>query len=107
MSVHVQAAEGSSPDVVFSITGSFDPFAASRFRARIADLAPDVPVVLDFSHATEVSDLALAVLASSFEPSARPRVVLRGLTHHQERMLRYLGIASVVLDERGPDERLA
>ena len=95
MNAHVG---GPTLDAVFSITGCFDPFAASRFRARLADLAPEVSVVLDFSRAAEVSDLALAMLASAFERSRHPRVTLRGLTLHHERMLRYLGIDRVVLD---------
>lgn len=85
---------------VFSITGVFDPMSAVRFRARVAELPPDALVVLDFSHAREVSDLALGVLAVAIAASPRGRIVLRGLTHHHERMLQYLGIDSVVLEGR-------
>lgn len=79
-------------DAVFSIAGAFDPFAASQLRARLAELPREACVMLDFSRASAVSDLALAVLASAFEAPRHPRVVLRGMTHHQERVLRYLGI---------------
>jgi hypothetical protein len=90
--------EGPLFDAVFSITGAFDPFAASHVRARLAELPREACVMLDFSLASEVSDLALAVLASAFEGPRHPRVVLRGLTHHQERMLRYLGLDEMGLD---------
>ncbi len=85
-------------DAVFSIAGAFDPFAASQVRARLAEQPLDASVMVDFSRASEVSDLALAVLATALEESPRPRVVLLGLTHHQERMLRYLGIDGLVLE---------
>lgn len=95
MDAHVE----SEPfDAVFSITGAFDPIAASRVRARLAELSPDAFVVLDFSRAWEVSDLALAVLAAVLAAPCHPRVLLRGLTHHQERMLRYLGVDGSALE---------
>jgi STAS domain len=81
-------------DEVFSISGVFDPIAAARFRARFAELPRDAPVVLDFSAASEVSDLALWVLLAA---PRHPCLALRGLTQHHERMLRYLGLEGSVL----------
>lgn len=92
-------------DAVFSITGAFDPIAASRFRDRLAELPPDACVLFDFSHAWEVADLALAVLATAVVRTHHPRVLLRGLTQHQERMLRYLGVDHVILGAPAPDDR--
>jgi len=88
-------------DEVFAIGGIFDPLAASRLCVRLAELPPGTSVVLDFSRVLEVSDLALAVLAVAIAAPRRPRVVLRGLRHHQERMLQYLGIDEGVLDRLG------
>ncbi len=79
-------------DAVFSIAGPFTPVTALQLRVRLAELPPDACVVLDLSRASEVADMALAVLATAIAAPGHPRVVLRGLTHHQERMLRYLGV---------------
>lgn len=98
-------AERPPGGAIFSITGVFDPMSAVRFRARLAELPPDAPVVLDFSHAREVSDLALGVLAAAIAASPRPRIVLRGLTHHHERLLQYLGIDALLLARRDRDVR--
>jgi hypothetical protein len=97
--------DGERFDEVFSITGAFDPIAASRLRARLAEVPPDTCVVLDFSRAREVADLALAVLAAALATTRHPRVLLRGLTQHQERMLRYLGVDHVVLGAPSRDDR--
>lgn len=94
--MHARAG-GERVDRVFSITGAFDPIAASQFRARLAELPPEASVVLDFSRAWEVADLALAVLAPALATTRHPRVLLRGLTQHQERMLHYLGVDWVIL----------
>ncbi len=80
------------PDaVVIRVEGMFDPMAASALRARLAHARPQLPIVLDFAHAREVSDLGLAVLAHGLV-SDGARVRLRGLSQHHERMLRYLGL---------------
>ncbi len=84
--------DGEQFDAIVSITDAFDPIAASSFRARLSRLPPDACVVLDLSHAWEVADLALAVLADALATPPHPRVLVRGLTQHQERMLRYLGV---------------
>lgn len=76
---------------VVPIEGVFDPAAAADMTAQCA--ATDCErVVLDFSRAREVSDLGLAIVVAAMRSIARPQVLLRGLRHHQERQLRYLGI---------------
>jgi hypothetical protein len=95
--------DGESFDTVFSITGAFDPIAASRCRAGLAALPPDACVLLDFSRAWEVADLALAVLATELATPHHPRVLFRGLTQHQERMLRYLGVDGFILGRPARD----
>ncbi len=101
MDAHV---DGPPFDAVFSIAGPFDPITASQFRVRLAELPPDACVLLDFSRAWDVADLALAVLAATIAAPRRPQVVLRGLTHHQERMLRYLGLDGAVLGAPSLDD---
>ncbi len=91
-------------DVVFSIAESFDPLAASQLRTRLAELAPDRCLLLDFSHAREISDLALGLLAIALGAPRHPRVILRGMMRHQERMLRYLGIDGPIVDGRSGED---
>ena len=87
-------------DAEFSISGPFDPLAASRLRARLEELPSGSHAVIDFARATEVSDLALAVLASTLAARPSRGVVLRGLARHQERLLRYLGIDASAKEPR-------
>jgi hypothetical protein len=86
--------------LVFSISGVFDPISAAALRERLAELPRGAAVVLDFSDASQVSDLALWVLLA---PPRHPGLVLRHLTHHHERMLRYLGLDGSLL-ARARDE---
>ena len=75
---------------VIPIDGIFDTEAASALRKRLQETPPTEPVMLDFSRARDVYDFALAVIAHALASegiSAR----YRGLMHHQERMLNYLG----------------
>lgn len=73
------------------VEGVFDGAAATIIRAKLIDASSDL-VVLDFGRAREISDSALAVLAGTLVALERPRVILRGLGQHHERMLRYLHI---------------
>ena len=73
-----------------TIDGVFDTPAATALRRRLADGAPLEPVLLDFTRARDVYDFALAFIAHGLVTdgiAAR----YRGLTHHHERMLHYLG----------------
>jgi hypothetical protein len=75
---------------VISIEGVFDAPAASALLKRLTAMTPGEPLVLDFSRARDVYDFAVAVIAHGLASegiSAR----YRGLMHHQERMLHYLG----------------
>ena len=89
-------------DAVISVTGSFDSLAASRVRERLEELPPVARVLLDFTHAGNVSDLALAAMAAEFSAHPRP-ALLRGLTHHQERLLQYLRMEGGLLGPAAPD----
>jgi hypothetical protein len=76
--------------LVISVEGVFDAPAASLLLKRLTAMTPAEAIVLDFSRARDVYDFAVAVIAHGLASegiSAR----YRGLMHHQERMLHYLG----------------
>lgn len=70
----------------------FDPVAARALHARLGEMAAVANVVLDFSRARAVDDSGLALLAGGATASDGPAIRFRGLSRHQERMLRYLGV---------------
>ena len=79
---------------VIAIRGVFDPGAAARLRAACMEAAGSAvgkPLVVDFSRATEVSDIALAILLEQQVADEGPRLTFRGLSKRHDRMLRYLG----------------
>ncbi len=73
--------------VTLRVEGPFNRDAASRLRTRLEALH-QAPVVLDFSRVGTFCDAAIDVLVRGL---AAPRLQLRGLATHQERMFRYLG----------------
>jgi len=75
---------------VIAIDGIFDTHAASILRKQLTGMAPAEPILLDFSRARDVYDFALAVIAHGLA-SDGITARYRGLMHHQERMLHYLG----------------
>jgi hypothetical protein len=76
--------------VIIALKGSFDASALRCVRAEISGLAQGVPVILDFSHTRELSDLALSLLIPQTQELDRS-VTLRGLRQHHHTLLRYLG----------------
>ena len=90
-------------DFVVGIEGTFDPAAASILRVELARTRAPKTVVLDFSHAREVHDLGLAMVARALAADG-VAVRFRGISHHQERMLKYLGLAAAELHAASGDE---
>jgi anti-anti-sigma regulatory factor len=82
---------------VISVGGAFDASTGSALCTRLAAMRSGTSVVLDFRHARDVNDVALAMLLRRIG-ELRARVWLWGLSQHHERVLRYLGLAS----GRGP-----
>ena len=80
------------PPTVVALEGTFDPVAAASLRDRVAALAASDVVVLDFSRVREVEDLGLGLLVYGMAADHVTGVRFRGLSHHHERMLRYLGV---------------
>ncbi len=64
-------------EVVFQILGPFAPFS---------------DLIVDFSDAYEFPDSSFPSLFKVIEQLAGVRVALRGLTAHQSRLLKYLGL---------------
>jgi anti-anti-sigma regulatory factor len=85
---------------MISIDGIFDPTAASALRLRVAASHDTRPVVVDFSRAREVDNLGIVELAHGLA-SDGIAVQLRGLSHHHERMLQYLGLDQVIASRGG------
>ncbi len=80
------------PDAVVAIEGTLNPAAAAELRNGLATVPADEHVILDFSHVRTVEDIALATLADGLVADHRVNVRFRGLSQHQERVLRYLGM---------------
>ena len=79
-------AEGQS-EVRLEVTGNFDGPAALSLSRTLCELASR-EVVVDFSHARQMQDLAVAILAKAIKENVR----LEGLGLHHERLLRYCGV---------------
>lgn len=80
--------------------GVFDAPAARRVEAAIARVRPRAQLRVDLTHVREFHDAAIGVLASALSSCAAD-VAVRGLRHHQIRMLRYFGVDAAPL-EAGP-----
>jgi hypothetical protein len=77
-------------EVVIRIDGTFDAKAASRLAGWLVELSPEDPLVVDFSQVRACEDFGLAAVAPGL--AGRDRLVVRGLSRHQERMLKYFGV---------------
>jgi hypothetical protein len=91
-----EASEAFEAVIVLRPEGIFDVPAAWRLREAIATYAPTSNVTLDFGGLRECHDFALAALLQSVASTAGPRLSIRGLCRHQERLLRYLGVDASV-----------
>jgi anti-anti-sigma regulatory factor len=74
------------------VEGTFDVPAAWRVRDEIANAAPDQPVTIDFMRVRACSAFALAALFESLAKMQPRRIQARGLSAHERRLIRYLGV---------------
>lgn len=65
---------------------------AQRLAETIVAFGPVTQVTIDFSEVREFEDAAVVPLAQTIRGLGAVRVLLRGLTLHQARVLRYLGV---------------
>jgi anti-anti-sigma regulatory factor len=93
----MDVTRGTRGEVVIRLDGRFDAKAATRLTGWLAEVPAGGPLVLDFTAVRECQDFGLAQVASALQ--SRDRLVVRGLTRHQERMLRYFGVD--LRDEHG------
>jgi hypothetical protein len=77
-------------EVVIRINETFDAKAASRLAGWLVEVSPEEPLVVDFSQVRVCEDFGLASVAPGL--AGRDRLILRGLSRHQERMLKYFGV---------------
>lgn len=80
-----------SSGAVIGVEGAFDVAEADELRSLISRLEVDGPVMLDFHRTRSVSDLAISRLANGLLETRR-RVAMVGLSTHQHRLLRYIGL---------------
>ncbi len=73
------------------VEGIFDAAAARRVRDALATAGPGDALAIDLTHVRELHDVGVAMLAEALRATLA-RVAVMGLTQHQRRMLRYLGI---------------
>ncbi len=81
-------------ETIITVSGTFDLPAAVRLVATCKELTSTIAVetvTIDFSHAGEVSNTALAFIVGQQPAGDGPRLLRRGLTRRQNRLLRYLG----------------
>lgn len=97
---------GAHGEVLIRVDGRFDAKAASRLAGWLVEVPSGDPLVLDFTQVRECEDYGLATVAA--ELASRERLVVRGLTRHQERMLRYFGVDldRLPLDLAGSEDAL-
>jgi hypothetical protein len=86
----MDVTRGTRGEVVIRVDGVFDAKAASRLSGWLAEVPTGDPLVLDFRAVRECQDFGLARVAADL--ASRERLVVQGLTRHQERMFRYLGV---------------
>lgn len=86
----MDVTSGPRGEVVIHIEGVFDTDAAQRLGAWMREVPVQQPVVLEFG-GRDCLDVGLAAVAG--ELAARERLVVLGLSRHQQRLLGYLGVS--------------
>ena len=93
----MEVSRGTRGELVIRVDGTFDGRAASRLAGWLVEVPPGEPLTVDFSGVRECEDLALAAVARGLAGRGE-RLAVGGLSRHQERLLRYFGVA---LERRG------
>jgi hypothetical protein len=86
----MDVTRGSQGEVVIRFEGTFDSSEASRLAGWLREVPVQEPLVVDFGAARDCHDHGLAAIASAL--TGRTQVTVRGLSRHQEKLLRYFGL---------------
>jgi anti-anti-sigma regulatory factor len=87
----MDVTRGARGELIIRIAGTFDGTAASRLNGWLGEISSGDQLVVDFSQVRDCHDFGLAAVARDFAGRG-PHVQVRGLTRHQQRMLRYFGL---------------
>src|SRR5512133_694063 len=99
---------GEHGELVIQIGETFDGKAATRLAGWLGEVPATDDLVLDFSRVRECEDFSLASVARNLAARGT-RLQVKGLTRHQERMLRYFGVELdrlPVVELRGDEDAL-
>ena len=88
MGVWVVRANG---ELAIDVGPSFLPDDARAVCEMLELLGPGMRAMIDFGRVRDCHDVALSLLAREIA-TGRARVMLRGTSQHQQRLLRYLGV---------------
>ena len=86
----MDATRGARGEMTIRIDGDLGSSEAYRLAGWLREVPVEEPLVLDFTAAHHCEDFGLATLAG--ELKGRTGVTVRGLSRHQEKLLRYLGV---------------
>ncbi len=87
--MHAQLTDGS---LLLRFGRQFGVPEVERLSETILSFAPLSQLTLDFSEVRDFQDSACGLLATTLAANCALKVLLRGLTLHQSRMLRYFGV---------------
>ncbi len=87
--MHIEAEHGT---VLAKLGRRFTGKDADRLCQSLQSLAPFTELVVDFTEVRELHDAAFLSLSKALAALVQVKVVLRGLTLHQVRVLKYLGV---------------
>ncbi len=89
--------DAAADDCVIRVEGILDGVTAGKIEAMLVRAKAGARFVIDMSQVREFHDFGIAVLGHAMTRSAA-RVALRGLRHHQVRVLRYFGIDAAAVE---------
>ena len=89
--VEMDLKKGALGELIIEIGGSFDGKVAARLAGWLREIPRTDRLVIDFSQVRDFQDLGLACVARDLVARGS-QLQVRGLTRHQERMMRYFGL---------------
>ena len=88
--MHVEEQQGT---VLARLGSSFARGDAELVRNAVRTLAPGTKLVVDFTAVRDCHDAAFFSLCDALAAVRKVDLTLRGLTLHQSRLLKYLGLS--------------